>query len=84
VQVQRGDRRESWRDRFSGWPWGALAFHVVERLTIIDSAHENEHSPDHHHPELGVVSALALSAHSFSATSASGRPSNSRRPLGSE
>ena len=44
---------------------GFLAFHIVEKLTIIHSAHEGEYSHGHKHPELGVVSALALSAHSF-------------------
>ena len=44
---------------------GFLAFHVVEKLTIIHSAHEGEYANGHHHPQLGVVSALALSAHSF-------------------
>ena len=41
---------------------------MVEKLTIIHSAHEGEYSPDHRHahPHLGLVSALALSAHSFS------------------
>jgi len=44
---------------------GFLAFHVVEKCTIIHAAHEDEYSADHKHPELGFVSALALSAHSF-------------------
>jgi ZIP family zinc transporter len=46
---------------------GFLSFHVVEKLTIIHSAHEAEYSPghQHEHPQLGLVSALALSAHSF-------------------
>jgi zinc transporter ZupT len=44
---------------------GFLAFHIVEKCTLIHAAHEGEYSGDHHHPELGVASALALSAHSF-------------------
>ncbi|MBW4061731.1 ZIP family metal transporter [Candidatus Saccharibacteria bacterium] len=44
---------------------GFLTFHVIEKLTIIHSAHEGEYSNGHHHPELGVVSAIALAAHSF-------------------
>ena len=44
---------------------GFLAFHIVEKLTIIHSAHESEYEEGHKHPQLGVVSALALSAHSF-------------------
>ncbi|WP_448639696.1 ZIP family metal transporter [Geodermatophilus sp. URMC 63] len=46
---------------------GFLAFHVAEKLTVVHSAHEGEYAPGHRHdhPEVGVVSALALSAHSF-------------------
>ena len=44
---------------------GFLAFHIVEKLTIIHSAHEGEYDADHKHPTVGLVSALALSAHSF-------------------
>jgi len=44
---------------------GFLAFHIVEKLTIIHSAHESEYAPEHEHPQFGVVSALALSVHSF-------------------
>src|SRR3712207_4008588 len=46
---------------------GFLTFHVIEKLTIIHAAHEAEYAPGHHHehPQLGVISALALSAHSF-------------------
>lgn len=44
---------------------GFLAFHIVEKLTIIHSAHEGEYAAEHRHPQLGLVSALALSAHSF-------------------
>jgi len=44
---------------------GFLAFHIVEKLTVIHSAHEDEYAPGHHHPQLGVVSAVALSVHSF-------------------
>lgn len=44
---------------------GFLAFHIVEKLTIIHSAHEDEYETDHKHPRVGLYSALALSAHSF-------------------
>ena len=44
---------------------GFLAFHILEKLTIIHSAHEDEYEQDHKHPNVGLVSALALSAHSF-------------------
>lgn len=44
---------------------GFLTFHAVEKCTIIHTAHEGEFSADHTHPKLGLVSALALSVHSF-------------------
>jgi ZIP family zinc transporter len=44
---------------------GFLTFHVIEKMTIIHSAHEGEYVPGHKHPRVGLVSALALSAHSF-------------------
>ncbi len=44
---------------------GFLAFHIIEKLTAIHTAHESEYASNHTHPQLGVVSALALSAHSF-------------------
>ena len=44
---------------------GFLAFHIVEKLTIIHSQHEGEYDLGHHHPQIGLISALALSAHSF-------------------
>lgn len=44
---------------------GFLAFHIIEKLTIIHSAHEGEYDSDHKHPNVGLVSALALSGHSF-------------------
>jgi ZIP family zinc transporter len=43
---------------------GFLAFHVVEKLTIIHYMHENEYA-EHTHPLVGVLSALALIGHSF-------------------
>ena len=45
--------------------FGFLVFHIIEKLTIIHSAHEGEYAHGHRHPRLGVVSALALSGHSF-------------------
>ncbi|MDP9165511.1 MAG: ZIP family metal transporter [Actinomycetota bacterium] len=44
---------------------GFLLFHVAEKLTLIHACHEQEYNQDHHHPQLGVASGLALSAHSF-------------------
>ncbi len=43
---------------------GFLAFHIAEKLTIIHNVHEGEYGK-HRHPRVGVLSALALSAHSF-------------------
>jgi zinc transporter ZupT len=43
---------------------GFLAFHIAEKLTIIHSPHEEEYG-SHHHPRVGMLSALALAGHSF-------------------
>jgi len=43
---------------------GFLAFHIAEKLTVIHHSHEDEYAA-HKHPEVGVLSALALSGHSF-------------------
>jgi zinc transporter ZupT len=42
-----------------------LAFHILEKLTIMHSAHEGDYEAGHQHPRVGLVSALALCAHSF-------------------
>lgn len=44
---------------------GFLVFHILEKLTILHHAHDEEYEDDHKHPSVGLVSALALSAHSF-------------------
>lgn len=44
---------------------GFLVFHVVEKLTLIHNVHEDEYVPGHRHPNVGIISALALAAHSF-------------------
>jgi zinc transporter ZupT len=44
---------------------GFLAFHIVEKLTIIHHAHDVEYAEGHKHPQIGLFSALALSGHSF-------------------
>jgi zinc transporter ZupT len=44
---------------------GFLGFHVLEKLTIIHHAHESEYGDEHKHPQVGLLSALALSGHSF-------------------
>lgn len=43
---------------------GFLAFHAAEKLLIVHGAHEDEYG-NHHHPKLGVLSALALAGHSL-------------------
>lgn len=43
---------------------GFLAFHVLEKSVLIHHAHETEYGK-HKHPHVGLVSALALSGHSF-------------------
>ncbi len=46
---------------------GFLIFHILEKLLIIHHAQDEEsgHYGYHKHPTVGVLSALALSAHSF-------------------
>jgi zinc transporter ZupT len=44
---------------------GFLLFHIVEKLVIIHHAHEGEYGSEHKHPTVGMISALALSGHSF-------------------
>lgn len=44
---------------------GFLLFHIVEKLVIIHHAHEGEYVSEHKHQSVGVISALALSGHSF-------------------
>lgn len=43
---------------------GFLLFHIIEKSILIHHAHESEYEP-HHHPQVGVLSALALAGHSF-------------------
>lgn len=43
---------------------GFLLFHIVEKSILLHHAHEGEYEV-HHHPQVGVASALALSGHSF-------------------
>ena len=42
---------------------GFLFFHSVEKLTAIHHAQEERYA-DHHHPQVGILSALALIGHS--------------------
>lgn len=43
---------------------GFLLFHIVEKSILIHHAQEGEYGA-HHHPDVGVYSALALAGHSF-------------------
>ena len=43
---------------------GFLIFHILEKLLIIHHAQEEEYG-QHKHPTVGILSALALSGHSF-------------------
>lgn len=43
---------------------GFLAFHIVEKAILIHYSQEEEYTV-HHHPQVGVASALALTGHSF-------------------
>jgi len=43
---------------------GFLLFHSAEKLTLIHHAQEENYA-DHHHPQVGLLSALALVGHSF-------------------
>jgi zinc transporter ZupT len=43
---------------------GFLVFHVIEKSILIHHTNEDEYQV-HHHPQVGVASALALSGHSF-------------------
>ncbi|MGZ6005317.1 MAG: ZIP family metal transporter [Candidatus Saccharimonadales bacterium] len=43
---------------------GFLAFHIIEKSILMHKAQEDDYGP-HHHPHVGVASALALSGHSF-------------------
>lgn len=43
---------------------GFMLFHIVEKLIVIHHAHEEDYA-DHKHPHVGVLSALALTGHSF-------------------
>jgi zinc transporter ZupT len=44
---------------------GFLVFHIVEKVLLVHTAHEHEYADGHHHPTVGLASALALAAHSF-------------------
>lgn len=51
------------------WPMialvaGFLLFHIVEKTVLLHHAHEHEYG-EHKHPQVGLLSALALAGHSF-------------------
>ena len=43
---------------------GFLLFHVLEKFLVIHHSHEGDYA-DHRHPQVGMLSALALAGHSF-------------------
>lgn len=43
---------------------GFLLFHIIEKSILIHHSQEHDY-PIHHHPNVGLASALALSGHSF-------------------
>ena len=43
---------------------GFLVFHITEKFLLMHHGEENKYGT-HHHPKVGVLSALALSGHSF-------------------
>lgn len=43
---------------------GFLLFHILEKTIVIHHAHEEDYA-DHRHPQVGMLSALALAGHSF-------------------
>ncbi|MDD5318610.1 MAG: ZIP family metal transporter, partial [Candidatus Pacebacteria bacterium] len=43
---------------------GFLLFHIAEKLLLIHHTHEDQYG-EHKHPNVGVLSALALAGHSF-------------------
>lgn len=44
--------------------FGFLLFHIIEKYILIHHTHEHDYK-EHHHPAIGIGSALALIAHSF-------------------
>src|SRR5450755_2921688 len=43
---------------------GFLFFHSLEKFVLVHHVHEADYA-DHHHPKVGVLSALTLAGHSF-------------------
>jgi ZIP family zinc transporter len=43
---------------------GFMVFHILEKVILIHHSHETEYA-NHKHPQVGIISSLALIAHSF-------------------
>ncbi|GAC1386556.1 MAG: hypothetical protein NVS1B7_4290 [Candidatus Saccharimonadales bacterium] len=43
---------------------GFLLFHIIEKSILLHHSHEQDYGA-HHHPQVGIASAIALSLHSF-------------------
>lgn len=54
----------AFRTPMIGLAVGFLGFHVLEKSLLLHHSHESEYGA-HHHPSVGLASALALSAHSL-------------------
>jgi zinc transporter ZupT len=52
------------RDAMVALMCGFLLFHIVEKSILIHHSQEHDYEV-HHHPQVGIASALALSGHSF-------------------
>ncbi len=44
---------------------GFLVFHAFEKFFIVHMVHDKDYTGGHRHPKIGVLSALALTGHSF-------------------
>jgi ZIP family zinc transporter len=44
--------------------FGFLLFHILEKSIVIHHAHEGDYA-EHKHPQVGILSAIALAGHSF-------------------
>lgn len=60
---------------------GFLFFHGVEKWLLVHNAHEHEYA-GHHHPTVGVASAIALSGHSLTDGIAIGLAFQVSHPVG--
>ncbi|MFJ1254869.1 ZIP family metal transporter [Cupriavidus sp. CuC1] len=51
-------------DAMVGLVVGFLLFHSIEKFVLVHHVHEDDYA-EHHHPQVGMLSALALIGHSF-------------------